>query len=362
MDLGSGKEVKVLVVDDSAFMRKIISDILNSDDEIRVIDTAKNGSEALEKVKLLKPDVVTLDVEMPVMDGITCLKKILQIRKIPVIMLSGLTREGADATMQALENGAVDFITKPTNIFGMSGEEKKREVIEKVKVAKITTIRNVVDHRVKIVKQKKEPPAKERLVCPDLSYIVGIGTSTGGPRALQDVIPLIPANVPAAFLVVQHMPPGFTKSLADRLNNLSEVTVKEAEHMEILQPGYVYIAPGDYHMEIERPGADRCFRIRLNQEAQVGGHRPSVNVMMNSIAQTGMDHVVGVIMTGMGADGSEGVKSIKAKNNGYIIAQDEKSCIVYGMPKMAVQTGVVDIVVPLKGITKEMLKFMGVHI
>lgn len=354
---GFSNKLKVLVVDDSAFMRKVISDILNSDSEINVIDVASNGREALEKVKTLKPDVVTLDVEMPVMDGLSCLKEMLENDYVPVIMLSSLTKEGADFTIRALENGAVDFITKPTNIFKMSGEDKVKELIEKVKVAKNTVrIRKTEPLKRSVVLRPKEEIVKSS----NIIKVVAIGTSTGGPKALQDVIPLIPGDVPAAFLVVQHMPAGFTKSLADRLNNLSEVVVKEAENGETVKPGYVYIAPGDYHMLVEKFDG-KNIRIKLNQDPPVGGHRPAVNVMMESLSKTGLTNVIGVIMTGMGGDGSEGVKKLKEVNNGYIIAQDEQSCVVYGMPKVAVQTGAVDSVVPLKEITREIMKIMGVH-
>lgn len=345
-------KVKVLVVDDSAFMRRIISDILSESEEIEVIGTAKNGEEALQKAKELKPNVITLDIEMPVMDGLTCLKNLLAIKKIPVVMLSSLTLEGANATIQALEYGAVDFITKPTNLFDISGEDKKKEIIDKVKIASISSInktysRNIAHKKVKndIIKSNK------------INKIVAIGTSTGGPKALQEVIPRIPGNVPAAFLIVQHMPPGFTRSLAERLNTLSELTVKEAEDGEIIKPGYAYIAPGDFHMKLER-GTD--LKIRLTKDPPLSGHRPSVNMMMESLADTGLNNVIAVVMTGMGNDGSEGVKKIKNKNNGYIIAQDEQSCVVYGMPRMAVSTGVVDSVVSLKDITKEIMKNVGV--
>lgn len=348
-------KIKVLVVDDSAFMRKVISDILNSDDIIQVIDVASNGIEALEKVKSLKPDVVTLDIEMPVMDGLSCLKEMLKYQYVPVIMLSSLTKDGADFTIRALEYGAVDFITKPTNIFKMSGEDKVNEILEKVKVA-INTVKVKTSHTKNFIHRPKEEIVKS---C-DIIKIVAIGTSTGGPKALQDVIPLIPGDVPAAFLVVQHMPPGFTKSLAERLNSLSEVVVKEAESGDVLRPGYVYIAPGDYHMLVEKQDS-KSLRIKLSQEPPVGGHRPAVNTMMESLSNTGQTNIIGVIMTGMGGDGSEGVKKLKEINNGYIIAQDEKSCVVYGMPKVAVQTGVVDKVVPLKEITSEIMKIVGVH-
>ena len=349
----SDNVINVLVVDDSAFMRKVITDILNSDSGIRVIDTAKNGQEALNRIKEIKPDVVTLDIDMPVMDGLTCLREIMKIASIPVVMLSSLTGHGADATIQALEDGAVDFITKPTNIFDMTGELKKKELIEKIKVAK-----KAISSKRETVCNTKVRPKREVEKSRSIKKIVAIGTSTGGPKALQEVIPLIPGSLPAAFLVVQHMPPGFTKSLAERLNTMSEVTVKEAEDGEVVEAGYVYIAPGDYHMTLARWGND-SLKIKLSQEPPAGGHRPSVNVMMESLSNTGLTNLVAVIMTGMGGDGSEGIKRIKEVNRGYVIAQDEKSCVVYGMPKVAIQTGTVDIVVPLKEITSEIIKIVG---
>lgn len=354
-------EIRVLVVDDSAFMRKVVSDILSSDKEITVIDTAKNGSEAIEKAVSLKPDVITLDIEMPVMDGLSCLKQLLKSDNIPVIMLSSLTKEGADATMQALDDGAIDFITKPTNIFTMSGDDKRRELIEKVKIAKSARQKSTVKTIKALSPSIQTKPRLDVTKSSKIKKIIALGTSTGGPKALQDVIPLIPGDIPAAMLVVQHMPPGFTKSLAERLNSISEVSVKEAEDMETVKPGYVYIAPGDYHMLVERYGDFDDLRIRLSNNPPVGGHRPAVNVMMESLSNTGLTNVIGVIMTGMGGDGSEGIKKLKNINKGYIIAQDEKSCVVYGMPKVAVQTGAVDVVVPLKEIAGEIIKNVGVH-
>ncbi|RCX15534.1 two-component system chemotaxis response regulator CheB [Anaerobacterium chartisolvens] len=349
------RAIRVLVVDDSAFMRKVISDILNSDNAIRVIDTAKNGLDAVEKAKELKPDVITLDVEMPVMDGLTCLRELLKEINVPVLMLSGFTREGADYTIKALEDGAVDFITKPTNIFEMANDIKKLEVIEKVKIAhKSTRVKRNSINNLHI--KPKNDIVKSR----EIKKIVAIGTSTGGPKALHDVIPLISGNVPAAFLVVQHMPPGFTRSLAERLNSISELTVKEAEEGDVIKPGFVYIAPGDYHMLVEKTKAGE-LKIRLSKSPPEGGHRPAVNVMMESLSDTGLTNIIGVIMTGMGSDGSEGIKKLKNINKGYIIAQDEKSCVVYGMPKVAVQTGAVDAVVTLKGIAREIMKIVEVH-
>lgn len=347
------REIKVLVVDDSAFMRKIISDILNSDDDIQVIDTAKNGKEALEKVQKLNPDVITMDIEMPLMDGLSCLKELMKTKRIPVIMLSSLTTQGARATIQALEDGAIDFITKPSNIFDMKGNEQKQELIDKVKMAKSVSITK----RFYITNVQKKPK-NDIIRSNNMKNVVAIGTSTGGPKALQEVIPSVPGSIPAAFLIVQHMPPGFTRSLAERLNSMSELEVKEAEDGELVKPGYAYIAPGDYHMLVEGVNAD-SLRIKLSRGAPVGGHRPAVNVMMDSLSDTGIRNIVAVIMTGMGGDGSEGIKKIKTKNNGHIIAQDEQSCVVYGMPRMAVQTGMVDAIVPLKNISNEIIKIVG---
>ncbi|HHV29888.1 protein-glutamate methylesterase/protein-glutamine glutaminase [Acetivibrio mesophilus] len=347
------QKITVLVVDDSAFMRKVISDILNSDEEVEVIDTAKNGLEAIEKAHKLKPDVITLDLKMPVMDGLECLRKLNENMRIPVIMLSSITREGAEATIQALAEGAMDFIAKPENIFDMKEECIKNEIIEKVKVAKSYKCLKNERKSVGIVMKADATKSKIR-------NIVVIGTSTGGPRALQDVVPLFPANVDAAFLVVQHMPEGFTKSLADRLDALSSVKVKEAEDNDILENSHVYIAPGDYHMLLEKTGND-LFKIKLSKDPPIGGHRPSVDVMMESVSNTGFGNIVGVIMTGMGRDGTEGVKKLKSVNNAHIIAQDESTCVVFGMPRVAITTGAVDVVVPLKEIANEIMKIVGVH-
>lgn len=348
------QKIRVLVVDDSAFMRKVISDILNSDEKIEVIDTAEDGLDAIEKAHKLKPDVITLDLKMPIMDGLECLRKLNETLSIPVIMLSSITKEGAEATIQALAEGAMDFITKPENIFDMKEERIKNEITEKVKLAQNYKCLKNTEKSTEFVK-KSENKTKS-----NIRNIVVLGTSTGGPRALQDVIPLLPANVDAAFLIVQHMPAGFTKSLAERLDSMSSVRVKEAEDNEIVENAHVYIAPGDYHMHLEKSG-DELFKIKLSQNPPSGGHRPSVNVMMDSVAETGFKNVVGVIMTGMGGDGSEGIKKLKSMNDAYIIAQDESTCVVFGMPRVAITTGVVDVIVPLKEIANEIMKIVGVH-
>ena len=349
------EKIKVLVVDDSAFMRKVISDILDGGDSITVVGTARNGAEALEKIRELNPDVVTLDVEMPVMNGISCLKEIIRERFVPVVMISSLTKKGTQTTLAALEEGAVDFIAKPSNLFEMKNDEKKREIIDKIKSAKHakdvkSLSKNSIQSRLKSDIVKSSHIKK---------YVV-IGTSTGGPRALQEVITSIPGDVPAAFLVVQHMPPGFTRSLAERLDGLSELKVTEAADGDLVAPGHVYIAPGDHHMVFEITDLQQV-KIRLSKAPPSGGHRPSVDTTMESFSDTGLKNVIAVIMTGMGGDGSNGIRKIKTVNNGYIIAQDEQSCVVYGMPKMAVQTGMVDKVVPLRQISTEILNNLGVH-
>ncbi|HOQ38295.1 MAG TPA: chemotaxis response regulator protein-glutamate methylesterase [Acetivibrio sp.] len=355
MTIGSMQsKIRVLVVDDSAFMRKAITDILNSDGEIQVIDTAKNGVEALDKAEKLNPDVITMDLNMPVMDGLECLRRLQAISRIPVIMLSSYTKEGAYATMQALDEGAMDFIAKPGNIFEMKREDLKEEIIRKVKICK--------NLKLPVIGEKSKAPMEKRNnTCGDkIKSIVAIGTSTGGPKALQEVIPLISPDIESAFLVVQHMPPGFTKSLAERLDSMSGVNVKEAEDNEVVKNGHVYIAPGDFHMTIKK-SSNSIYRIKLTKDPPVEGHRPSVDVMMESVSESGIGNIVAVIMTGMGKDGTKGIEKLKTKNNAHIIAQDESSCVVFGMPRVAISTGLVDVVVPLNQIAKEIMKTVGVH-
>lgn len=348
-------KVKVLIVDDSAFMRKILTDILSDTSQIEVVGTAKNGEEAIEKVRKLNPDIVTLDVEMPVMDGITALGHIVKEFKIPVVMLSSLTQEGADMTIKALEIGAVDFITKPTSIFKINTDEIKQILIEKVLGASKVSVSKVSRFRAAPSKPK---PKSGTHKSKRLKNIVAIGTSTGGPRALQSVVPLIPGDIDAAVLIVQHMPVGFTKSLAERLNSMSEIDIKEAEHGDVLQPGCGYLAPGGHQMEVVTKGGKQV--IRLDDSKVVSGHRPSVDAMLYSIVNENIKNTIGVIMTGMGADGADGLSKLKENGKVKIIAQDEDSCVVYGMPGSAVKVNAVDVIVPLDKITNEIMKAMGV--
>jgi len=357
---------KVLIIDDSAFMRRVLSDIINKDDRCLVIGTANNGKEGLEKIDTLDPDVITLDIEMPVMDGISMLKILMSKKFKPVILLSSLAKDGAEATLKALDLGAVDFVCKPENIFKVSTESIKEDIINKIIMAASITkpLKFKKDfsnsYGVKNIEKdvKKETGINKFSVHSTMKKIVAIGVSTGGPKALQEVITYIPGNISAGIIIVQHMPPGFTKSLADRLNSLSEISVKEAENGDIIKAGCAYIAPGNFHVIIENSFKTNEFCIRLSSEPQVGGHRPSVDVMMNSISKTNAKNVIAVIMTGMGSDGCEGMTKLKKDNNAMTIAQNEQTCVVYGMPRAVALAGVVDKVLPLNEIAKEITKMV----
>lgn len=355
----SNSKIKVMVVDDSAFMRRILSQIVGDDDRMELVGIAKDGAEALRVAAEKKPDVITLDVEMPVMDGLTCLEKLLKQGQYSVVMVSSLTTEGADATIRALELGAVDFFPKPSNLFNVSQEDKKRELQMKILIAaQAKPLQGRVPLDIKPT-VKREKPAVPSATSNRMKALVALGISTGGPRALQSVVPLLPANLEASVLIVQHMPPGFTKSLAQRLNDISEIAVKEAEDGDMLKAGQVYIAPGDFHLDIVKDGSN--WRIKLDKSPQMNGFRPSADFLMNTVRKTGIKNVIGVIMTGMGGDGSKGLQELKSASGAWVIAQDEKSCSVFGMPRATIELGVVDEVVPLESIAKSIINRMGVY-
>lgn len=344
--------VRVLVADDSALMRKIISDVVNSDPSLEVIATARNGEEAYQKVLALKPDVVTMDIEMPVMDGLTTLEKLMKDHPVPVVMLSALTHKGAAATITALEKGAVDFIAKPSGTISVDLAKLSQEIITKIKTAAEVKV-----SRFKMAMPRPEvPPAR---IQPDLKSLVQgkfalvvMGTSTGGPKALHEVMSSLPSGLNAAILIVQHMPPGFTRSLAQRLDSVSPFRVKEAEDGDIIERGKAYIAPGNYHMEIKFQ-IDKHV-IQLSQAPQVNGHRPSVDVLFNSAAKV-KETKVGVIMTGMGSDGALGMKALK-ESGVVTIGESAETSVVYGMPKAAFKLGVVDYEVPLYRISDQIVQ------
>src|SRR5690625_154799 len=332
------EKIRVLVVDDSAFMRKIIGDILESDPRIKVIDKARNGKDALEKIKSLSPDVVTLDIEMPIMDGLTTLEKIMSDSPLPVLMISSSTTEGADKTLQAMSIGAIDFISKPSGPISLDIHKIKDEIIEKVITAAQANVKGKRRKTLLNVVNTFKPKHKQT--------IVAIGASTGGPRALQEILTYFTADFQASFLIVQHMPAGFTRSLAERLNSLTNYLVKEAEHGEIIQPNTAYIAPGDYHMQIKHVG--HSCKIQLTRDKPVHKHRPSVDTLFESVAKLQQINKLGIILTGMGRDGAAGVEAIKQKDrHSIIIAESKETAIVYGMPKAAVNTKHVDKIIPL---------------
>jgi len=359
------KAIRVLVVDDSFFMRKLISDILQGSGMIEVVDTAKNGLEAVEKTQILLPDVVTLDVEMPKLNGLEALQKIMSSAPLPVIMLSSLTKQGADTTIRALEYGAFDFVAKPSGSISLNIKEIKSELIDKILLAHKQSekwlkqwkendagIGDTAPSRPKETANFKKIIKYPEQTSNELLGLVAIGTSTGGPKALQEVITKIPNNFPYGIVIVQHMPAGFTKSLADRLNSLAAINVVEAEDGMIINPNTAYIAPGNFHMTVlsER----QQFRIKLLQTEAVSGHRPAVDIMFQSLKDLELDKIY-VIMTGMGSDGTKGLLAAKNKKRDFVIAEDEKTCVVYGMPKTAFLSGTVDRVVALQQISEEIV-------
>ncbi|WP_208320359.1 protein-glutamate methylesterase/protein-glutamine glutaminase [Hypnocyclicus thermotrophus] len=354
--------IKVLIVDDSLFMRKIIGKILEEDDEIVVVGSAKNGKEAVEMNLKLNPDVITLDVEMPIMNGLEALKEIMNTKPTKVIMLSSLTTEGAKETIEALENGAFDFLSKPDGkSVSLNIEKISDELIQMVKEAKKANINLLKVNKVKKSKEEKisfssilKKKAKKELHKGHKkpSKIVSIGISTGGPKALQTIIPKIPEDIDAGILIVQHMPPKFTKSLADRLNELSNIEVREAQDGDKVERGVAYIAPGSHHMTLSKDKET----IKLNLDPPSQGHRPSVDVMYNSLIKNyDMKKLIAVIMTGMGKDGAEGIKKIR-ELGGITIGQSKETCVVYGMPRVADELGGVEYVADLEKIPEYILK------
>lgn len=356
MKLSEENIVKVVVIDDSAFMRKSLTLMLESDPEIRVIATARDGREGIEKIAKLKPDIVTLDVEMPGMDGHTALKIIMEQMPLPVLMVSALTTESAQATLHALDLGAVDFISKDLSYASTNIKNIKSELIDKIKqIARSRLIqtrfrmRRLVQsaHDKKVATKQKHRNVSFGSIMLDLQAVV-LGISTGGPQALLKVIPNVPERFPLGFAIVQHMPPHFTRTLAERLNSISKVYVKEAEQGEPFEPGKILIAPGGKQMTFFNNGPQIITEI--SDEPKNVLYRPSADLMMKSAASTFKGPLLGIIMTGMGKDGVEGLKHIRSKG-GYIIAQDEESCIVYGMPRAALDEGLVDSILSLNDIS-----------
>jgi two-component system chemotaxis response regulator CheB len=356
--------IKVMVVDDSVFMRKMITKMLEKEKDIEVIATAKNGKEAIDLNIKLKPDVITLDIEMPQINGLEALKEIMNTRPTKVIMLSSLTVEGAKETIKSLELGAFDFLSKPDGkSISLNIDRVEENLLELVRAAykadeKLLISKPKIPMRPKIKSMPSFTKALEKRAFEGIpEKIITIGISTGGPKALQTILPKIPKEINAGILIVQHMPPKFTKSLADRLNELCAIGVKEAVEGEEIVKGQAYIAPGDYHMEVKK-GTGNKKLITLNQKSAEQGHRPSVDIMFDSVKNNySPQEIISVIMTGMGKDGARAIKEIK-DYGGKTIGQSEKTCVVYGMPRVAYEYGALMHVVDLEEIPNQIIKLL----
>jgi two-component system chemotaxis response regulator CheB len=349
-------KIKVLVVDDSAFMQRVINSILKDNERIEIAAVAGDGAEALEILKQKRIDVVTMDVEMPGMNGLEALKAIIETRPTPVIMISSHTKRGAVETIQSLDIGAVDFITKPST--GLENDLARfgREIKQKIAVASTARLIGRRPGRRPVL----NVPKPEGIYGTSVRYMIAIGSSTGGPKALQRVLPVIPGSIAGAVMVVQHMPAGFTKSLAERLDTFCQLKVREAKDRELVKSGHCYIAPGGCHMRVNRGAREREYVIRLDEGPVVSGHRPSVDVLFESLSRVQIEKMVAVIMTGMGSDGSAGLAKLKEFRGCPAIAQNEESSIVFGMPGTAIKNGLIDKVADLDSIGEEILKSLEV--
>lgn len=375
MNLAAKTPVGVLIVDDSPFMRMTLQKILSQDPGIKVLDTARDGAEGISKLQALHPQVVTMDVEMPVMNGLQALEEIMRWQPTPVIILSTVTTEGAQATLKALDLGAFDVVSKPSGNPGADLQVLSRDLVEKVKAAAgvnparlgrkglnsfSTGVAGMVSAAVQPVRMplgqvpRVSSPGKMGVLPKYGVEIVAIGTSTGGPSALQAVLPTLPANFPVPVIVAQHMPVGFTGPLAQRLNGLCALNVREGIHGEVLKAGTVYVAPAGKQMQVQRKS--RQLALQIGEEAPIPTlYHPSVDVMFLSLAKSVGKGTLGVVMTGMGNDGTKGMKELKAVE-GFAIAESEETCVVYGMPRSIIDAGLADRVVPLGDIGRTIVE------
>lgn len=351
-------KIKVLVVDDSALIRSVMKEIIDRENDMVCVGAAPDPMVARELIKSLNPDVLTLDVEMPKMDGLDFLERLMRLRPMPVVMVSTLTERGSDITFRALALGAVDFISKPKIDIARGMEEYAAEITDKIRAAA----------QARVHKRSHVPDSQERLsadaILPSVAgrfssteKLIIIGASTGGTEAIKEVLMKFPADVPG-ILVTQHMPENFTKSFADRLNGLCKISVKEAEHNERILPGHAYIAPGHSHLLLKRSGAN--YMTELNQGSPVNRHRPSVDVLFRSAANVAGANALGIILTGMGKDGAQGLLEMKQVGS-HTIAQDEESCVVFGMPKEAIAVGGACEIISLQNIARRTLEYLASH-
>lgn len=347
--MNEARKVKVMIIDDSALMRQVLTTVLHTDPKIHVVGTAANPLIARDKIKTLKPDVLTLDVEMPGMDGLTFLEKLMRLHPLPVVMVSSHTEKGAAATLRALDLGAVDFVAKPQGGVreGLS-DELMEEIRAKVRAAAGAHVRP--SSSAHVVKPASMPVvASQSLTC--RNGIVVIGASAGGTQAISEIMAKLPPQMPG-IAIVQHMPPKFTASFAERLNQQCNLEVREAQSGDRLRPGVALVAPGGYHMAIMRAGGG--YAVRIYEDEPVNRHRPSVDVLFDSAAKMAGDEALGIILTGMGNDGARGLLAMK-KAGAHTVAQDEKSCVVFGMPEQAIRLGAVKEIAPLERVADRII-------
>ena len=337
--LANSKKIRVLIIDDSALIRSILKEVINSYADMEAIGAASNPLQAREMIKSLNPDVLTLDIEMPEMDGLTFLEKLMRLHPMPVLMISTLTERGSEATLRALELGAVDFLPKPKLGVVEGMQAYADEIADKIRLASRARIKRTVPNTAPVVSL---PSMGKRMGSTEKLIIVG--ASTGGTEALKELLVPMPPDAPA-ILIAQHMPEAFTKSFAARLDGLCKMTVSEGVHGERVMPGHVYIAPGHSHMLVKRSGSN--YMIELSQAATVNHHRPSVEVLFRSAAQHVGPNAIGVMLTGMGKDGAVGMLEMRQAGS-YNYAQDEASCVVYGMPRAAVEIGATHEILPVQ--------------
>ncbi len=355
-------KINVLVVDDSAFIRKIVSDMIDGETDMTVVGIARDGQDAIEKVKKLKPDVVTMDIEMPKLNGNDALKEIMKTTPTKVIMLSSLTTLGAQITMECLSYGAFDFVEKPSMRPNASFDEVKKSLIEKIRASKYIDVKSLIPKTSSFSRRDRvsvEEPVTERKVVHRNIFssdkLLLIASSTGGPRSLEKVIEPLPEKIGCPAVVVQHMPAGFTKSLADRLNKSSNIKVKEAEDGELLEKDTVYIAPGNFHLGIKKQGTQ--VRLFLDSSEKINNVRPAADFTFNLAADIYGKNIVCAVLTGMGRDGAEGAEKIK-QLGGKIIAESKETCVVYGMPKAVVDKGIADYVLPNTEIASKIVSLL----
>jgi two-component system chemotaxis response regulator CheB len=344
-------QIRVLVVDDSAFMRTALSRMIALDPDLRVVGAVASGTEALQTILTLDPDVITLDVEMPGLDGLETLRRIMAQFPRPVIMVSSTTLKGAEITFNALAAGAFDYVPKQLSSMSLDILHIREGLIAKIKAA--AESRHAKDH----LDLLRKPPCAEqsrRKAPTSIAAIVVLGISTGGPKALQEILPHLPVDLPVPILIVQHMPAGFTAPFAERLNNLCAIAICEASHGDVVRPGVVYFAPAGLHMTVDRPTDSRTV-IYLADKPEDQPHVPSADVLMRSVASAFHAQAMGVIMTGMGSDGAQGMNAIH-RAGGFTLGQDEASCVVYGMPRVCAEMGILDKVVPAARIPHEILQ------